>query len=129
VLFQSREVSNFQQLDGLQSDLFAGLAEFFQRDAAVAPFADRMIDPVLELGTECLVSCLEPMRQTGGRGDSHGASGDLPKSRATGHGIFHDVKGLGIKDWIKEAPTAHPGPIANLNHDALLVPKSSVVDT
>jgi hypothetical protein len=39
------------------------------------------------------------------------------------------VKGLGIKDWIKEAPAAHPGLIANLNHDEFLVPKRAVVDT
>src|SRR5260221_13431163 len=68
------------------------------------------------------------MRQTGSRGNGESASGNLAKSRPTGNGVFHGVKGLRIKDWVKIAPAPGEGAIAYLSHDALLIPTAGVVD-
>jgi RNA polymerase sigma-70 factor (ECF subfamily) len=91
VFLERREIIHDEQLDRLQADLFAGLTKFFQRDAAIAPFANGMIDVVLELGTDCFICCLQPAGQTGGGCNGNRAAGDFAKSRTTGHGVFHET--------------------------------------
>ena len=90
VLFERGEILHFEQFDGLQSNPLGGDTEFFERNLAVTPFADGVVDAALELRGDGGFRGSETMRQIGGDGGGSRSASDFAESGTTGELSSHD---------------------------------------
>ena len=80
MLLERGKIVHRQQFDRLQADGLGGLAEFFERNFVVAPFADGVVDVVLEAGrVGCIIGSLHALFNVRGNGHGRGSGGEPAK--------------------------------------------------
>ena len=88
VLLHRGEVLHIEQVDGLDAHLLDGDAEFLEGNAAVAPFADGVVDFALQSWR----SGLGAGGNIGGGSKQRGAAGDAANGCASGQVPFHALR-------------------------------------
>src|SRR5262249_14705056 len=84
VLLQRGEILHFEQFHRLQADVLRRFAKIFERNFGVAPFADGMVNTILQFSLERAFDRKNARSDVRGRGDGNSAPGECLDSRAAG---------------------------------------------